>query len=266
MRQPAISRVGTQLRRIRRATRVAVAALRRPASGAPNWAREELGLTLLEQIARRVLPGYLVTEYGRSWQADTDFLAAYRRLEPRSTRSADRKFALTELLKLTVDIPGDTAEIGVFRGASSWFICHGTQGSERTHYAVDSFAGLSQPSRGDGDYWRPGDLRAAEIDARTLLRDYDVTFVVGWVPEVLNELPEGPYAFVHVDVDLYEPTRAAFEFAYERMSPGGILLCDDYGFDTCPGARRAVDELMATRPEPVVHLPTGQGLVIRNRG
>ena len=82
---------------------------------------------------------------------------------------------------------------------------------------------------------------------------------------VLSKLPDGPYAPVHVDLDLYEPTRAALAYAYDRMSPGGLVLCDGYGFATCPGARQAVDEFMASRQEPVVHLPTGQGLVLRGR-
>lgn len=239
--------------------------MRSSGSDAPNWAREELGLALLDRIARRVLPGYLVTEYGRTWQTDEAFLADYRRVEPTGARSADRKFALVQLLKLILEVPGDTAEFGVFRGASSWFICRGTQGSGRTHYAVDSFAGLSEPTPEDGGYWHRGDMRAAEAEARRLLQQYDVEFAVGWVPSVLSQLPDGPYALVHVDLDLYEPTRAAFDYAYDRLSPGGILLCDDYGFATCPGARQAVDELMASRPEPVIHLPTGQGLVIRGR-
>lgn len=260
-----LSRTGPRLRRAWRASKVLAAATRPSPAGAPNWARQEIGIALLQSTARAMMPGYLVSEYGRSWQSDRDFLHAYRRVEPTGTRSADRKFALAELLKLVDEIPGDTAEIGVFRGASSWFICRGTQGAGRTHYAVDSFAGLSDPCGEDGSYWHAGDMRASQAEAQRLLQEYDVKFVVGWVPDVLSGLPDGPYAFVHIDLDLYEPTRDAFAYAYERVAPGGILLCDDYGFATCPGARRAVDELMARRPEPVIHLPTGQGLVIRAR-
>ena len=48
-----------------------------------------------------------------------------------------------------------------------------------------------------------------------------------------------------------------------RVVPHGIIVCDDYGFDTCPGARQAMDTYFADRKVPIVHLPTGQGLVIR---
>ncbi|HEX3704868.1 MAG TPA: TylF/MycF/NovP-related O-methyltransferase, partial [Vicinamibacterales bacterium] len=49
---------------------------------------------------------------------------------------------------------------------------------------------------------------------------------------------------LHIDVDLYEPTRDSIAFLYERMNPGGIVVCDDYGFMTCPGATKAIDEFL----------------------
>ena len=73
-------------------------------------------------------------------------------------------------------------QLGVFRGASSWFICRGTHGSGRKHHAVDSFAGLSEPTPQDGGYWQPGDMRAGEAEPRRLLQEFDVEFVVRWVP------------------------------------------------------------------------------------
>jgi hypothetical protein len=89
--------------------------------------------------------------------------------------------------------------------------------------------------------------------------------VTGWIPEVFRkaEADIGQLAFVHIDVDLYEPTRESLEFLYPRVASGGIIVCDDYGFISCPGAVRAIDEYMAGRPEPVLHCPTGQGVIIK---
>ena len=47
------------------------------------------------------------------------------------------------------------------------------------------------------------------------------------------------------------------------MIPGGMIVFDDYGFPSCPGARRAVDEAFANRPEVPICLPTGQALVVK---
>lgn len=53
------------------------------------------------------------------------------------------------------------------------------------------------------------------------------------------------------------------EFFYDLLVPGGVLVCDDYGFTTCPEATEAVDEFMAARPKPVLHCPPGQGIVVK---
>ena len=60
-----------------------------------------------------------------------------------------------------------------------------------------------------------------------------------------------------------ESIRDAVEYVYPRLVPGGCLIFDDYGFPSCPGARQAVDELFANRPEVPLCLPTGQALVVK---
>jgi len=69
---------------------------------------------------------------------------------------------------------------------------------------------------------------------------------------------------VHVDVDLFEPTAARLEFFYPRLVSGGMIVCDDYGFTTCPGARKACDDFCAKTPQQtVIHLTTGQGIIMK---
>ena len=46
----------------------------------------------------------------------------------------------------------------------------------------------------------------------------------------------------------------------------GFLVFDDYGFPSCAGARRAVDEFFANKPEVPLCLPTGQCLVVKLPG
>ena len=76
-------------------------------------------------------------------------------------------------------------------------------------------------------------------------------------------MSERTFAFVHVDVDLFQPTYDSLKFFCERLVPGGVVVCDDYGFNTCPGARRAVEMVSQNTGLPVIHLPTGQGVMIR---
>ncbi len=66
-----------------------------------------------------------------------------------------------------------------------------------------------------------------------------------------------PESFVHIDIDLYRPTRDSLEFFYPRMNDGGIIIVDDFALCACPGATRAVEEVLSGKPEQMISLPTG---------
>jgi hypothetical protein len=88
----------------------------------------------------------------------------------------------------------------------------------------------------------------------------------GWIPSRFAEVAEKKFSFVHIDVDLEKPTRDSLEFFYPRLSDGGILLCDDYGFDTCPGVTAAIDEFLALKPEKPIQLDAGGCFFIKGKG
>jgi hypothetical protein len=220
---------------------------------------------LAEGVAGLISPHCLLSEYGRRWIKDKEFLRAMEAFEGWGNRRAlDRKWMLRELLKVARPLPGDTAECGTWRGGSSWLICKGTQGSGKTHHAFDSFQGLSAPQPQDGSHFKAGELAVTEEDFRARLKDFEQLRVyAGWIPSRFPEVLERKFSFVHIDVDLYQPTRDSIEFFYPRLVPGGVLLLDDYGFEICPGARQAADEFFAGRAEPLLEIPTGQGLVLK---
>ena len=171
-------------------------------------------------------------------------------------------------------IPGSTADCGVRYGRSTHFMLRGLADAARPHHLFDSFAGLSRPGEQDhvssrfAGQWEEGDLAVSEAEARAHLRKFgNCTFHAGWIPDTFAELdPTERFAFVHVDVDLYEPTRACYEFFYQRLSPGGLIVCDDYGLSSCPGATKAVDEFVADKPEALLDIPTSQVVLVRGIG
>jgi O-methyltransferase len=218
---------------------------------------------LLDQFKRHVAPEYQLTDVAKAWWRDEEFFTAHRRFEGDNNRPAERRYFLKELVKLVSHLKGDTAEAGVYRGVSSWFICQARGDESSTHWAFDSFVGLSDPSSRDGTYWRRGDLSVGPEEARRVLAPFDARILQGWIPDVFGQADIKALVFAHIDVDLHDPSLAAMEFFYPRLVSGGIIVCDDYGQTTCPGAKRAVDSFMATRPEPVVHSPTSQGLIIK---
>ncbi|HEY1068249.1 MAG TPA: TylF/MycF/NovP-related O-methyltransferase [Pirellulales bacterium] len=228
---------------------------------------EKARYQLADKITQVVCPRYKFTEFGRAYLYDRDFLDIYERIEgTRNYHSLDRKYALRGLLQLATNVPGATAECGVFRGGSSWLICQHFAGTGRKHYLFDSFEGVSTPGSHDGSWWTRGNLAMPEEVARKNLADFpaeSLVFMKGWIPDRFPEVEDQTFSFVHIDVDLYEPTRDSIEFFYPRLSPGGVLLCDDDGSINCPGAKKAMDEFFADKPESIVRLPTGQSFVVR---
>ncbi len=227
---------------------------------------EPLGFQALARFARRLVPGYRLTWPELAWFQNPSLTSVLEKYGEAEGFNAHRRLALQQLLRLTAAVPGDTAECGVYLGCGSELILQSSQRTShaREHFVFDSFEGLSAPSGQDGSYWSAHDLAVDEQTVRRNLAGFEgVTFCRGWIPARFDEVRERRFSFVHVDVDLYGPTLASIQFFYDRLNPGGLFVCDDYGFLTCPGATQAVDEHLAGKPEKMVLLPGGGGFFIK---
>ena len=187
-----------------------------------------------------------------------------------SIPSYDRYFNLFQVFGLTKDLPGAMIECGVWRGLGSLMLCERMKQWDasytgKDYIMVDSFEGLSKPTEDD----KLSDKVAGHFSTdmqivKDNLEDFpDITFYKGWIPPVLEELQERKYKFVHIDVDLVEPTVGAFEYFYPRMVEGGVIVCDDYGFKYWPGTKEAVDEFCKKNNCKSFSLSTGELVVIK---
>jgi hypothetical protein len=179
-------------------------------------------------------------------------------------------------------IEGAQAECGVFQGASALVLCRAAQTDDPAYagaglHLIDSFAGLSRPGETDsfslpGPEGRPpsrqslpeGTLSASLEEVRLALRGFpQVAFHRGWIPDAFALLPESRWSFVHIDVDLHDPTYTSLDYFFPRLSTGGVIICDDYGSAVFPGARRAWDRYCDELSLPFVVLDTGQSVILK---
>ena len=228
--------------------------------------RSLIPLWLLRKIGRILLPRYRFKWIQLDWWDNQDFTRYLQRYDELQRLNTDRRWMLYQLLRLIEGIAGDPAECGVYKGASSHLIlcANRTAAYPRTHFAFDSYAGLSQPDAIDGQHWSSGDLSVSLDQVRSnLARLGKVELMQGWIPQRFPEVAQRSFAFIHVDVDLYQPTLDSIEFFYPRMPPGAVFVCDDYGCSTCPGATAAIDGYLADKPEKMLALPDGGGFFIR---
>ena len=155
-------------------------------------------------------------------------------------------------------VPGDLAETGVWRGGATVFMrgyLEAYEMPDRQVWAADSFEGLPVPTHSEDagrDYSAAvvpilaiGLEEVRELFARHGLLDERVRFLKGWFKDTLPNAPIQSLALLRLDGDLYESTRDALEALYDKVSPGGFIIVDDYG-DFLP-CRRAVDEFRLAR-------------------
>jgi len=142
------------------------------------------------------------------------------------------------------EMAGAFAEFGVMKGGSLDLLA--SLHPNRKIYGIDSYNGLPAPTK--EDLHVKGEFALNEKDWRMLITHFNNThknteIVVGFSPNVFNQVPKDEtFSFVHIDVDLYSSVNDALDYFYPRLIENGILLFDDYGFNTTPGAKKAIDE------------------------
>lgn len=190
------------------------------------------------------------------------------------------RLALVNYFFSTLQVPGARAECGAYRGATALLLCHAWRSRQPEFngagfYLIDSFSGTSASVeqdliavRGpDGATHREAFFPAGKTDTsvdevRGHFREFpDVEICAGWIPEVLASIRDQPWAFVRLDLTLFEPTLAAIEYFYPRLSQGGVMICDGSIF--CPGAETAWEQFCEQRDIAYVMLGHRQFVLIK---
>lgn len=204
-------------------------------------------------------------------RADPRFGPLARRVidEGRTSMNYDRLYILWQVARaMPAGYPA--VEIGTFRGGSARFLIETFRALQRetTLYVCDTFRGHAQVDPEVDGRHQPNRqfLNTSAEDVRAYLSDYPgLRMLVGDFVETSNELRDtSAFGLVHLDVDVYPPTAFALDFFAGRLAPGAAIVVDDYGFVTCAGTKKAVDDFVAARPEfQVLHLLTGQAILTR---
>jgi O-methyltransferase len=179
--------------------------------------------------------------------------------EPYTMVSPERLWNVRDAAEAVVreGVPGDFVETGVWRGglcimAKAVFAA---TGANRRVYACDSFRGLPEITDGvdaplklhENPLLSISVEQVRENFARFNLLDEDVVFVEGWFADTMPRLREqvGQVAILRLDGDYYTSTREVIDPLYDKVSPGGFIIVDDYGcYDQ---ARDAIHDFWAER-------------------
>jgi len=175
-----------------------------------------------------------------------------------------RHYTLQKLVNKTLEqsLEGDVAECGCWKGTSSYQIASLMKNMAVTKnlHIFDSFeGGLSDKGPQDKNVRINQSLQeitnesagfiSTEKEVRENLSAFDfIKYYPGWIPGRFKDVDRIKFCFVHIDVDLYEPTKCSLEFFFKRLVVGGVIVVDDYGYTQFPGAKVAVDEFIVRHP------------------
>lgn len=155
-------------------------------------------------------------------------------------------------------------ETGVFQGGTARLIREAMAGHDAKQlFLFDSFEGMKTVSTVDRH--KEHDFADTSVESvRSVVGDEPfIHYRKGWVPDTFAGLEDRRFCFAHIDLDLYQGVLDSLTFIYPRLSSGGAIVFDDYGFASCPGARKAVDAFFADKPERPLALSTAQALVTK---
>ena len=165
-----------------------------------------------------------------------------------------------DLFRRISGLRGEIIECGVFKGNSlmRWIKFRSLleNSYSRKIYGFDTFGNFpdasieEEKSKREEFIKEAGDQSIKKNDLIEYLKKlnlYENIFLIEGdininVPSFVNKYSEIRIALLHVDVDLYEPTKICLDKFYPHIVKGGIIILDDYG--AFPGANKAIEEFL----------------------
>lgn len=150
---------------------------------------------------------------------------------------------------LTAGVPGDVTEFGCYVGTTSVYLADRLKDTDRTLWLYDSFEGLPPKTTEDqspaGEQFVTGELLATKKQLISNLKQARVPMpriTKGWFSDLTSaDVPE-KVAFAFLDGDYYHSVKDPLKLLWPRLSPGAIVVVDDYANEALPGAAKAVNE------------------------
>jgi predicted O-methyltransferase YrrM len=81
-----------------------------------------------------------------------------------------------------------------------------------------------------------------------------ISLIIGFLGQSLPEYRGllAPISLLHLDVDLYDSYKVALENLWEAVSPGGIVIFDEYRHPKWPGATIAIDDFFRDKEQDII--------------
>ncbi|MBL7041362.1 MAG: class I SAM-dependent methyltransferase [Pirellulaceae bacterium] len=195
-------------------------------------------------------------------------------LRPHCCWQPEKVDFVLDCVRRTEGLDGDIVELGCYQGGGTLLMAEALRGmdSSRTIWSFDSFEGFPEVLNEDRtengechateERFRDTSARAVRETMRFFGVDGYVRIVEGDFVDTVPETLAGTdrtFSLVIIDCDVYAGAKFCLAYFVPKVTPGGIIVVDDYGTpgeldsSTYPGVRKAVDEYLDGDTGRLVH-------------
>lgn len=174
-------------------------------------------------------------------------------------------------------LPGDFAEFGVSTGLLSTMILRNTDfdASGKKFFLFDTFGGIPEEMASEAELQavkkmnqnmysgNPANVNIIEFCRRQFARHPNVMLVPGLLPGSIDDVEFDALSYISIDLNIASAEIQSIEKVWDRMTPGGIVVLDDYGHKGHEEQNDAWNSFAKRVDRRILTLPTGQGILTR---
>ncbi|HQW46459.1 MAG: class I SAM-dependent methyltransferase [Bacteroidetes bacterium] len=207
------------------------------------------------------------------WLSDKAFMDIFPIAKKNSLVDIYRAYELWQLIEKQVSkFPHDyILEIGVWKGGTGLVMSKKMELLKASNpiYLADTFTGVVKTSDKDTFYTGNEHHETSKQHVDQLLsthtKQVNYSLLEGIFPDDTAHLiaDDQQCCLCHIDVDVYDSAKDIVEWIFPKLTIGGIIVFDDYGFHFCTGVTRLVEEYRNHPDKIIIHNLNGHALLIK---
>lgn len=207
------------------------------------------------------------------WQSDSAFMNIYDQIKNNTLVDIYRCYELWQLVHKvsTLDPHAAILEVGVWRGGTAAIMARqlACVKSKANLYLADTFSGVAKAGVNDSFYSGGEHSDTSQYVVEDLLKNKShypyYKILKGVFPEDTADkiLISEQFGLCHIDVDVYDSAKDILEWVWNKLIPGAVVVFDDYGFHTCTGVTKLVEEYRHQPDRQIIHNLNGHALMIK---
>ncbi|MFZ1368842.1 MAG: TylF/MycF/NovP-related O-methyltransferase [Ferruginibacter sp.] len=207
------------------------------------------------------------------WQGDEAFMKIYGQIKNNTLVDIYRCYELWRLVQKVQSLNPRAAilEVGVWRGGTAGIMSQQLSNlkSTATIYLADTFAGVAKAGANDSFYTGGEHSDTSQYIVEDVLKNKSqyphYKILKGIFPEdTANKIDANEqFGLCHIDVDVYDSAKDILEWVWDKLIPGGLVVFDDYGFHSCTGVTKLVEEYFTYPDRQIIHNLNGHAIMIK---